>query len=120
MTKRKTRNAKERARLFKLFAGKCYLCSGQIDGTKEAWEIEHVIPLAMGGDDEDGNLQLAHAKCHKAKTAEDVPAIAKAKRREARHTGARVPAGRIPQPPRAPKKPGKTPLKPLPLYRDAS
>ena len=118
--KRKTRNAKERARLFKLFAGKCYLCDGAIDGTKEAWEIEHVIPIAMGGDDEDSNLQLAHAKCHKSKTATDIPQIARAKRREAKHTGARVPQGRIPSAPRAEKKPGKQMPPRQPLYRDAS
>jgi 5-methylcytosine-specific restriction endonuclease McrA len=120
MTKRKHRSTKERARLFKLFGGKCYLCDGQIDGTKEAWEIEHVIPLAQGGEDEDHNLQLAHAKCHKAKTVEDVGNIAKAKRREAKHTGAKVPAGRIPSPPRAPKKPSRPSLPPRELYKKAS
>jgi len=120
MTKRKHRSAKERARLFKLFGGKCYLCNGAIDGTKEAWEIEHVIPLAQGGDDEDSNLQLAHAKCHKAKTVQDVGNIAKAKRREARHTGAAVPKRSIPQPPRAPKRPSKELPPRRPLFRQAS
>lgn len=119
MSKRKPRNAKERARLFKLFAGKCYLCEGQIDGTKEAWEIEHVIPLAQGGDDEDSNLQLAHAKCHKVKTAKDATNTARAKRREARHTGAKVPERRIPQKPKM-KREGKAPLPPRPMYRKAS
>lgn len=120
MTKRKYRSAKERARLFKLFGGKCYLCKGTIDGTKEAWEIEHVIPLAQGGDDEDGNLQLAHAKCHKAKTVQDVGNIARAKRREARHTGAAVPKQSIPRPPKPERRPSKQTLPPKQMFRDAS
>lgn len=117
--KRKSRNAKERARLFNLFEGKCYLCKGQIDGTKEAWEIEHVIPIAQGGEDEDSNLQLAHAKCHKAKTAEDMGNIARAKRREARHTGAKVSSGSFQRKPKF-----RRPSKPRParreIYKDAS
>ena len=120
MSKRKPRNAKERARLFKLFSGKCYLCQGSIDGTREAWEIEHVIPLELGGADEDSNLQLAHAKCHKAKTSKDVGDIARAKRREARHTGARLPKRTIKNRPPEPKKPSKPPLPPKQMFREAS
>jgi CRISPR/Cas system Type II protein with McrA/HNH and RuvC-like nuclease domain len=68
MAARKSFTKKERARLFGLYAGRCYLCEGAIDGTKEAYEIEHVIPWALTQDDSDGNLRLAHVKCHKAKT----------------------------------------------------
>ena len=68
MTQRKSFTKKERARLFSLYEGRCYLCTGSIDGTKEAYEIEHVIPWALTQDDSDENLRLAHVKCHKAKT----------------------------------------------------
>lgn len=87
---RKSFNAKERDRLFNLYAGKCYLCNGQIDRKKERFEIEHVIPLAISDDNSDGNLRLAHAKCHLAKTATDLATIAKVKRQAGNHDGSRV------------------------------
>lgn len=105
MTPRKPRSTKERARLFKLRGGLCYLCGGAINGTKEAWEVEHRIALSLGGSDEDENLELAHAKCHKVKTAQDATHTAEAKRREARHTGAHVPKATIPAPPRRSREP---------------
>jgi 5-methylcytosine-specific restriction endonuclease McrA len=56
----------------------------------EKWDLEHVIPIAMGGDDDEENLRPAHKSCHKAKTKDDVKAVAKAKRRQAKHLGAKV------------------------------
>lgn len=52
--------------------------------------MEHRIPLAMGGEDAEANWELAHIKCHRTKTSDDVGQIAKAKRREARHLGGHV------------------------------
>ena len=89
----------DRAEFFRDRKGKCHLCGGKIQ-VGEAWEVEHVIPLAMGGADDDSNRMLAHRKCHSRKTATcDVPAIARAKRRERAHIGARksrnpLPCGR--------------------------
>lgn len=80
-------NRKERARLFALRGGVCYLCGGKIDGATERWEIEHEIPLAISRDNSDDNLRLAHFKCHKVKTANDAGDIARAKRRAAKHDG---------------------------------
>lgn len=80
-------NRKERARLFALRGGVCYLCGGKIDGTTERWEIEHEIPWAISRDNSDDNLRLAHFKCHKVKTANDAGDIARAKRRAAKHDG---------------------------------
>ena len=80
-------NKKERARLFALRDGVCYLCSGKIDSTREAWEIEHEIPWAISRDNSDSNLRLAHKKCHAGKTAKDARDIAKVKRIEAKHKG---------------------------------
>lgn len=90
MTRRRSISTRERARLFALHGGICYLCKGKIDGTREAWEIEHETPLSMGGEDTDENRLLAHTKCHRAKTKQDMGNLAKAKRNEARHTGARA------------------------------
>lgn len=92
MTARKRISTRERARLFALHGGICHLCKGAIDGSREAWDISHEIPLAQGGADDDANRLLAHRKCHQSHTATvDLPNIAKAKRREAISTGAKAP-----------------------------
>jgi len=43
-------------------------------------QVEHTIPLALGGLDHISNLTLIAVECHKAKTRADRKAIAKAKR----------------------------------------
>ena len=93
MTRRR-QSAKDRARIFAAHNGICHICKGTIQ-TGEAWDVEHVIPLAISGDDTDANKAPAHVKCHTNKTAVDMGDIAKAKRREARHTGAARPKGNI-------------------------
>ena len=91
MTARRSRSSSDRLRLFQLHGGACHLCSGKIQ-VGEAWEISHDIPLELGGADDDSNAKPAHKKCHARQTAEiDVPAIAKAKRRERKHAGIRKP-----------------------------
>jgi len=72
-----------------LHEGKCHICGHKIDGTRERWDIEHIIPRALIGKsaDTDDNMQPAHVLCHAVKTKADVHAINKAKRREARHMG---------------------------------
>lgn len=92
--RRRSFSAKDRARIFEANKGVCHICSAKIDAVREAWEIEHVIPWALTRDDSDGNLRPAHKKCHREdKTGKDVADIAKAKRREARHSGAIKPKG---------------------------
>lgn len=120
---RKRRSAKTRLSIFLAHEGTCHICKGKI-GVGEAWDLDHVTPLAMGGEDEDANLAPAHRKtCHGAKTAQqDVPMIAKAKRREAIHLGAKpAPKKRIQGPgfPKAPpQRRASTPLsKTLPPRR---
>lgn len=90
---RRPRSRKERARLFELHGGICHLCEGRI-GVGEAWELEHVIPLEISGDESDGNVKPAHEKCHKRKTPKDAADIAKAKRRQDKHSGAWKPTSR--------------------------
>jgi 5-methylcytosine-specific restriction protein A len=91
---RQSLSTKERSRLFALHGGVCHLCGGRIDGVREAWEIEHIVPVALIGRsaETDDNRKPAHTKCHKAKTHQDVGNIAQAKRREARHVGAKAPS----------------------------
>lgn len=95
MTRRK-RTSLQRAKIFEEHKGVCHLCGQRIDGTREKWELEHVIPYELTRDDSDENLRPAHVTCHKAKTAQDKKDIAKAKRVSAKHTGAYRPKSTIP------------------------
>lgn len=86
--KRKRLSTRDRKFVFDLAKGVCHLCNGEIK-TGDAWEVSHAVPLEMGGADEIQNMFPAHQKCHRRHTSEvDIPTIAKAKRREARHIGA--------------------------------
>lgn len=85
-----------RARIFADHGGVCHLCGDQIDGTRERWEVEHIVPYALTRDDTDANLAPAHVACHAAKTAGDVAQIAKAKRVARKHIGAHRSASTLP------------------------
>lgn len=90
MTARRSLSARERLRLFALHGSVCHLCCGKIDATREGWDVSHVIPLAIGGADDDENRQLAHRKCHRAHTAKiDQPRIAKTARQGQKGKGVR-------------------------------
>lgn len=94
MTKRRHISTKRRLALFTAKGGLCHLCGGKVV-PPQAWDVSHVIPLELGGVDDESNWDVAHRKCHRAHTAEhDVPAIAKAKRREARFVCAKTPSFR--------------------------
>lgn len=54
-------------------------------------EVDHIVPLALGGKDADGNLETLCAAHHLAKTRLDVKLIAKAKRIKAKHEGTAPP-----------------------------
>ena len=86
---RKSISTKARVALFQKHGGVCHICGGKIN-VGEEWQVEHIIPFAMGGEDAEPNWAPAHTKCHKTKTKTDVADISKAKRREARHIGAKV------------------------------
>ena len=87
----------QRARIFDDAHGLCHLCGLKIQAG-QPWDVEHIIPLAMGGEDGGDNLRPAHKTCHAPKTAADVKAIAKVKRIRAKHIGAKQPS-RFPKPP---------------------
>ncbi len=79
----------ERLAIFKRHRGICHLCHGRI-AVAELWELSHDIPLELGGEDDGDNLKPAHKACHRDHTAKvDLPTIARAKRMEASHLGAR-------------------------------
>lgn len=86
---RRSISTRERVRIFETWGGVCHLCGGKI-AAGEAWDADHALPLALGGEDGGDNLRPAHARCHKAKTASDVSRIRKADRQRAAHIGAKA------------------------------
>lgn len=76
---RKGFTPKQRAEVLLAGGGRCAVCRDKIRAA-EAWEVEHRVPLGLGGSNDPANLEPVHAACHKGKTAADVAAIAKAKR----------------------------------------
>ena len=87
-TVRKTKSRKLRAELFINHEGICHICQDKILG-HEQWEIEHIIPISLGGEDGGDNLAPAHIACHRWKTTEDIRRLSKAKRQRAFHLGDR-------------------------------
>ncbi|WP_126975607.1 HNH endonuclease [Frigidibacter oleivorans] len=73
-------------------SGVCHICGDRINPVRERWEVEHVIPLALGGSDDVENMRPAHRACHAGKTRRDVGVIAKAKRVAQKHAGTFRPA----------------------------
>ncbi len=88
---RRALSVKMRLQIFQSANGVCDICSTKIQ-VGERWEVSHRIPIELGGADDPSNWFPAHYACHRVQTAEtDIPAIAKAKRREARHLGIKRP-----------------------------
>lgn len=58
-------STKARTAIFVASGGICHLCGGKIT-VGQAWEIEHVIPLAQGGSDEPEDWPLPARKTREA------------------------------------------------------
>ncbi|CAD0232545.1 DNA polymerase [Planktothrix agardhii] len=58
------------ATLLKKQKGKCNFC-GQYFTPEDIAEIDHIIPMSLGGKDEYKNLQLLHRHCHDIKSSTD-------------------------------------------------
>lgn len=83
---RKPLTAAKRVRIFDANEGRCHICKYKIQ-VGQAWEVEHVKPRWLGGDDDEDNMRPAHVECHKDKTADEAPVRAKGTRVRARHLG---------------------------------
>ncbi|HFS7511834.1 TPA: HNH endonuclease [Enterobacter roggenkampii] len=59
-----------RLRVLKRDKGLCQACLRR-DAITEATCVDHVLSLAHGGDDSDGNLESLCTPCHSAKTARE-------------------------------------------------
>lgn len=79
-----------RMRVLDRFERKCQLCFQPID--VKGFDLDHRVPLAIGGEDVESNLEPLHIACHRLKTKGDVGDIARAKRLEAKHLGGKAPS----------------------------
>ena len=66
-----------RLRIFRNNAGLCYLTLRKI-APGESWQLEHVVPLSMGGRHAEDNLRPALIAPHKEKSAREAGQRAKA------------------------------------------
>src|SRR5690606_22040869 len=86
---RKKLSPTARARVFLAHDGRCAICTRKI-APGEDYDLDHVLPLALGGADEASNLVPVHVDCHRGKggkTASDIGRIRKADRNAKRHAG---------------------------------
>lgn len=82
--------AKVMVAAFERAKGHCESCGARL--TTGKFHYDHVIPDAMGGQPTLENCAVLCTSCHGTKTrTQDVPAIARAKRRHAKHIGAKQP-----------------------------
>ena len=90
--RRRNWSQKNRLALFMDANGACQACQIRLH-PGQLWDLDHIIPLALGGADETHNLQVLCVPCHKDKTNQrDIPAIAKSLRSAAKHLGAKSPS----------------------------
>lgn len=75
-----------KARIWLREGGRCYLTGRRIN-PGDAYEFEHVIALANGGEHREGNIRLALSDAHKAKSAADIDVTAKIRRQHAKYHG---------------------------------
>jgi hypothetical protein len=70
--------------IYDLTEGVCHLCSKRLSwsnygqhGERGAWQVDHIVPKALGGSDEDHNLAPACIPCNQEKGHETRLAIAR-------------------------------------------
>lgn len=83
-TPRKTMTREHRERILDRQDGHCGGCMKDVGWFALPFEVDHIIPIWFNGADADFNLVALCKPCHKIKTATDIKAIAKAKRRMAK------------------------------------
>lgn len=83
---------KVRQRVFDAHGGVCHLTGRKI-APGEAWELEHIHALILGGQHRETNLAPALKEAHKAKTAMEMGVKAKIARTRQKHIGIKKSAG---------------------------
>jgi 5-methylcytosine-specific restriction endonuclease McrA len=85
--------AKRRARILRLRGAVC--AHPDCDRT-DGLEIDHIVPLELGGTEDDENMEPLCAEHHREKTRADVKRIAKARRIRKREAGEERRKAKIP------------------------
>jgi 5-methylcytosine-specific restriction protein A len=80
--------ARVQLRVFTAAEGKCAVCR---NNRANGYDCDHIIPLILGGQHRETNLQLLCKPCHKSKTKLDVKLKAKVARVRKRHLGIKKP-----------------------------
>jgi 5-methylcytosine-specific restriction endonuclease McrA len=80
--------ARVKLRVSERAEGKCKKC----EQPARPAQFDHAIPLILGGENRESNLQLLCVPCHKAKTKLDVKLKAKVSRVQKRHLGIKKPS----------------------------
>jgi 5-methylcytosine-specific restriction protein A len=96
--------------------GKCEKCRAAVK--PGAFEIDHILEAAYGGEATLANAQLLCLPCHKEKTAHGTRGMRKAERARDKASGAIKPRSKLSRP-KADKPAGKPSLKPRMLFRAA-
>lgn len=78
--------ARVKLRVFERCGGKCAL-TGKKLMPGDAYDFDHIIPLALGGAHAEDNLQVVWREAHRKKTAADIGVIRKADRIRTKHLG---------------------------------
>jgi 5-methylcytosine-specific restriction protein A len=84
-----------RQRVFDRDGGKCHLTGRKIEAG-EAWELEHIVALILGGQHRESNLAPALVDPHKRKTAAEMKVKAKIAAVRQKHLGISSPKQKIP------------------------
>jgi 5-methylcytosine-specific restriction endonuclease McrA len=92
MSERRSFTRLQRIDVLHANGGLCHHCGEIINTAREKFEIEHVLPIALGGADDFTNTKPIHLHCHRKKTRDDIRKIAKAKRVKAKFEGGFRPA----------------------------
>lgn len=91
---RKSITTVQRVKVFLATDGACHICGLRIDAPKQKWQVEHRVPLSMGGADNLSNMAPAHIHCHANKTSGEATVRAKTDRVRAKHLGVKRQATR--------------------------
>lgn len=73
-------------RVWERCGGKCAI-TGKKLMPGDAYDFDHIVPLILGGEHREANLQVVCRAAHREKTRADVSAKAKADRIHAKHFG---------------------------------